>query len=690
MNENEIESWQEAISALPEKSFFNTMRLYLGEIKTPYNKQRLISALASFIKNEKNTNAILTLLDETDVKILTAISLISKVTQETLVDFFKGTFSPSEIFSEIINLQERLIIYSKNDSYSEKKFLFINPLLKDELNSYLDINLLFPTPQIQNPSNSDIFVLSPNFLASFISYIKIKGINCKSDGTLKKNDITKLEVIFPKKSKCIQLLTNAFVNLSLLKENEKGFELDDLRLENFANFLPEIQYALLTAASVSRFSAEGLKKEAQLLLDVLSSIPKSGFLRDEILKIAFLIGSSNKSENSLTKSRFSKILDDARNEDGNDASQSADILDRMIDSAIEFGLLVEVGKNSENQEIYQKIELNQNFSDDEKPKVLNIDATFFITIMPGLSLKNLLPLTNFLLIKKCEVVTEFEITKKSVSIGFDRGQTPNGIFLEMEKYSYYELPQNLKINILEWYSSFSSAILYHGYVLKVQDKNINFVENNPNIKKYLKEKLAEGIYLLNIPYDKNVSTFISESGIDFLGKVREPKILSEHTIFPNLTCGKKTDLFEKKSNEKIKKTSMENAINLIKSLKFALKNKNIDENQKTSLEHRISARMILSLEQLEIANIRTEIVEADGIDFSGKIHLIEAAIKEKEMIEIEMPESNGSGKFFTIVGMPLFLSKQIGEAILRFQVEPSKESITILVSRISHVKRLIF
>lgn len=690
MNENEIETWQEAISALPEKSFFNTMRLYLGEIKTPYNKQRLISALASFIKNEKNTNAILTLLDETDVKILTAISLISKVTQETLVDFFKGTFSPSEIFSEIINLQERLIIYAKNDSYSEKKFLFINPLLKDALNSYLDINLLFPIPQIQNPSNSDIFVLSPNFLASFISYIKIKGINCKSDGTLKKNDITKLEVIFPKKTKCVQLLTNAFVNLSLLKENENGFELDDLRLKNFANFLPEIQYALLTAASVSRFSAEGLKKEAQLLLDVLSSIPKSGFLRDEILKIAFLIGSSCKNENSFTKSRFSKILAEARNENGNDASQSADILDRMIDSAIEFGLLVDVGKNSENQEIYQKSELNQNFSDDEKPKVLNIDATFFITIMPGLSLKNLLPLTNFLLIKKCEVVTEFEITKKSVSIGFDRGQTPNDIFLEMEKYSYYELPQNLKINILEWYSSFSSAILYHGYVLKVQDKNINFVENNPNVKKYLKEKLAEGIYLLSIPFDKDVSTFISESGIDFLGKVREPKNLSEHTTFPNLTCGKKTDLFEKKSNEKIKKTSMDNAINLIKSLKSALKNKNIDENQKISLEHRISARMILSLEQLEIANIRTEIVEADGIDFSGKVHLLEAAIKEKEMIEIEMPTADGSGKFFTIVGMPTFLSKQIGEAILRFQVEPSKECITILVSRISHVKRLIF
>lgn len=683
MIEAEIENWQESILALPDKIFFNTMRLYLGEIKTPYNKQRLVSQLASFIKNEKNTNAILTLLDETDVKVLTAISLISKVTQETLVDFFKETFSSAEIFSEIINLQERLIIFAKDSN--EKKILFINPFLKEALKPYLNLSLLLPISKVQNFSQKDNFILSPNFLASFISFVRIYGISCKADGNLKKNDIQRLENIFPQKQKCIQLLVNAFTNLSLLKENEKGFELDDLRIQTFAEFQPELQYALLTAASVSRFSIEGLRKESQLLLDVISSIPETGFTRDSILKMTFLIGSYTKEGNAFTKkSRFLQMLENAKKDDNFDVSQNANLLDRMIDSAIEFGLLISLGTNSENQEIYIKSELN-NFSENNDLKVLNIDATFFVTIMPGLSLKKLLPLTNFLLIKKCEVVTEFEITKKSVSISFDKMWTPEMIFSEMEKFSNYELPKNLKINILEWYASYSSAMLYHGYVLKVQDKNITFVENNPIIKKYLKEKLATGIYLLNIPYDKDISNFIKESGIDFLGKVKEPNSFSEHIIFPNLTFGRKSDLLTKNSDEKFEKTSLENAKNLQKSLKIALENKNIDKNLKTCLEHRISSRMILSLEQLEIANIRTEIIEADGMDFSGKIHLIEAAIKDKEILEIEMPEQKTS-----FVGIPLILSKQIGEAVLRFQVEPSKEVITILVSRISHLKRLIF
>lgn len=683
MIEKEIENWQESILALPDKIFFNTMRLYLGEIKTPYNKQRLVSQLASFIKNEKNTNAILTLLDETDVKVLTAISKISNVTQEILVDFFKESFSSTEIFSEIINLQERLIVFTKENS--GKNLLFINPFLKEALKPYLNLSLLLPVSKVQNFSQKDNFMLSPNFLASFISFVRMYGISCKADGNLKKNDIQRLETVFPQKQKCIQLLVNAFINLSLLKENEKGFELDDLRIQTFAEFLPELQYALLTAASVSRFSIEGLRKESQLLLDVISSIPETGFSRDSILKMTFLIGSYTKEGDAFAKkSRFLRMLEDAKKDESFNLSQNANLLDRMIDSAIEFGLLISLGTNSENQEIYIKSQTNQ-FSEDSDLKVLNIDATFFVTIMPGLSLKKLLPLTNFLLIKKCEVVTEFEITKKSVSLSFDKMWTPEKIFSEMEKFSYYELPKNLKINILEWYNSYSSAMLYHGYILKVQDKNLTFVENNPIIKKYLKEKLATGIYLLNIPNDKDISIFMKESGIEFLGKVKESNSFSEHIIFPNLTSGRKSDLLAQNSDEKFEKTSLEKAKNLQKSLKLALENKDIDKNLKVSLEHRISSRMILSLEQLEIANIRTEIIEADGMDFAGKIHLIEAAIKDKEILEIEISQQSS-----TIVGIPQILSKQIGEAVLRFQVEPSKEIITILVSKISHLKRLIF
>ena len=65
------------------------------------------------------------------------------------------------------------------------------------------------------------------------------------------------------------------------------------------------------------------------------------------------------------------------------------------------------------------------------PKVLNVEPTFAVTMMPGLSLKKLVPLSEFLAIKNCAVVTEYEITRQSISYAFDKGWNPQSIFEEL-------------------------------------------------------------------------------------------------------------------------------------------------------------------------------------------------------------------------------------------------------------------
>ena len=697
MNENEISDWQEAFSSLPDKQFFNTVRLYLGEIKTPYNKQRLTEQLAAFIRKPENLTSLLTLLDVFDIKILTAISFIPNATQESLIDFFHGEYSIAELYAEIINLTERLLIYRQKAPYSDKEYIRINPLIHQNLLPYLDSSLIFPEYTASQLSTDDIFVLTPNLLAAFISYVRIKGISCKADGTIKKNDKKHLTEIFPSKDNFIQLLMNAFVNLSLVFEDAQinSYVLDSARMKKFAELPEHQQYALLCAAAVSRFSRDGLKKEAQLLIDCLSSIPETGCPIETILRLAFLAGSASQNEStSAKKSRFSRILEAARQEAGADPSQNAELLDRMLECAIEFGLIQKVGKTDDGVELYRSAKEVASFysttGDSEAgPKVVNIDSTFTVTLMPGLSLKELLPLTDFMFIRKFGVVAEFEITRQSVSQGFDEELTPESLFERLEKYSYYQLPQNLKINITEWYNSYSSAKLYYGYILKVTENNISLAENNPNIQKYIKEKLADGIYLLNLPAGTEISTFIEESSLDFMGNVKTSVTKSEYSGFPLLRSG---HMILTGSNTlaktETKKTSIAEADKILKSLKASLKTLEMDKTLKESLEHRISNRLILSEAQLKNASIRTEILDADGMDFAGKVHLIEAAVKEEDMMEIRLPSPDGKGGFFTILGMPLGISKQPGEAIVRFQVEPTKNIENLLVSRITHIRRL--
>ena len=113
----------------------------------------------------------------------------------------------------------------------------------------------------------------------------------------------------------------------------------------------------------------------------------------------------------------------------------------------------------------------------------------------------------------------------------------------------------------------------------------------------------------------------------------------------------------------------------------------MDSNKKKSLSQRISNRLILSNEQLSNTAVRTEILEAGGMDFAGKVHLLEAAVKDDDIVEITMPNPN-SNSFITLIGRCLEVSKQAGEAVARFEIEPEKEIKTSLVSRITNLRRL--
>ena len=698
---SDVGRWQEAIAALPDKQFFNIMRLYIGEIKTPYNKQRLIEQLASFIRREENVKSIITYLDSFDLELLTAITLISKVTQETLFNFFSGTYSITDIYKGLLNLTERLLIYSVQDKDSKKEYLYVNPFLEEPLKPYINTNLLFPENVITTHSSEDVFILTPNILISFISYLKVKGISCKADGNIKKNDMKNLSDIFHGKEKFIQLLMQAFINLGLVIEKGTSYTIKEDKLTSFSLLSEAQQYALLTAASVSRFSREGLKKEAILILDCLSSIPDFGFTRKEIIRLAFLVGSYTEDGNAMAKkSRFSALMEAAKQEESkndNDPQQNADLLDFMLDSCIEFGLLEKKGVSDKGEEIYTKGNLIlppdiYKVPEASLPKVVNIDSIYMITLMPGLPLSRLIPLTSFMMIKKCGVVAEFEINRNSASRGFDDGWTPESIVNELKNHTYYDIPQSLKINIEEWFTTYSSAVLYKGYVLKVDENNISFIENNPRINKYISEKLADGIFLLNIPLDSDVSNFLKDTGLNYIGKVRTIKPEAEVTTFPLLREGHKLNILDENGRSKdIIIPSIQEAANKIKSIKAKLETLDLDKNLVENLNYRISNRVILNEEQLSIVSIRPEVLEADGMDYIGKVHLIEAAIQDDDKLEITIPDETKKDSWITITGRANSLNKnEDNDAIVSFTPTFSDVHQFIIVSRITHIRRLRF
>lgn len=690
--ENTINTWAESISALPDKDFFNLMRLYLGKIQTPYNKQRLASQLASFLKTPKNTKAILTLLTAKDLEFLSAVYFMEGIDKEALLQFFSGTCQISEFYTKLANLRDRLLIYSvsKDDG---KTYLLLNPVILPSLEPLLNIEELLPRPQVMNLNMDDNFVLTQEFLASFICCVRNNTFTLKTDGSLKKNAINRLEEIFPGREKCMQLLMTAFLNLGLFHESKK-VDVDDDKLLKFAKLSPKQQYAFLCAASSTHLSREGLRKQSQLLLDTIASIPQDGLTEKSILRLAFILGQKGDSAgagSAALKGRFAQILEAARaQQKPEDAAQNKDFLDRMMDSAVEFGLIQKKGLSTDGEEIYTAAELQALAPQNIKP--VNIESAFSVSLMPGLALSSLLPLTHFLDVKSYGIVSQFEITKTSATSAFDSGMDVEKIFKTLETFCPYEIPQNMKVNIQEWYNSYSAAVLYHGFVLKVAPENIAFAENNPKIQKYVQEKLTDGIYLLNLPEDINVNAFFEECGLP-AKNLKTAATKAEVLDFPLLRDGRKpafvNDAGRLEVNPDLEAGKAEEAENLLVSLEKKLASMELDKNQKENLANRIKNRLIVTAEQLSSEAVRTEILEADGMDFTGKFYLIDAAIKEGDLVEIKMPQANGVG-YSTIVGTPRNLERMESDAILTLALKDEEEHLNINVSRITHLRRLHF
>ncbi len=689
---SDVAIWQDSILSLGDKDFFNLIRLYLGEVKTPYNKQRLIEQLAGFIKNENNTQVMLSYLDSFDLEILTALTYIENVDKNKLYDFFKEEYTFSALYTKLLNLQERLIIFQVNSTTQNQAVFKINPLIQEKLNQFINISVLIPIQKIEKISSCDNFYISPTFIASFISYIQIKGCSGKLNGKLKKTEISHLDEIFFGKTDCIQLLLTSFINLSLIFEGQKNFEINKQKLSFFAQ-LPFIQQcALICCSSSLRWGKDSLQKQSQFFLRFLNSIPESGLTKENLFRMAFIIKNSTAINNEQKLSRFSRILQSARKEDDSQANDNTSFIDLLIEAAIQFGLIQEHGITSTGQIIYTKNDSIQNAvqenNNGQSPKVVNIDSTYSVSIMPGLSLKELLPLMSFLSIKKSGLVSEFEITRQSVSKAFDNDFTPEDIFIELEKYTYYELPQNLKMNVTEWYNTYSSAVIYKGFVLKVRESNIPFVEKNPNIQKYIQTKLGEGIYLLNIPLENDISVFLQSCGLDFMGTVKTPEVDSTSLPFP-LLQNEQAHLqlsFEQENERKNIETKA--GIENLQNLKAKLNSLDLTENQKESLGLRIKNKLILSEKQLHPSAIRSEIQEAEGMDYNGKIHLLETAIKEEIVVEIQLPSYSNDNESTVLIGKPIQVNKQTGDAIVSLRLEPSEEIESIKIRMINHLKLL--
>ncbi|MEJ5189740.1 MAG: hypothetical protein WHT84_11060, partial [Breznakiellaceae bacterium] len=110
-----VEKWKEALLALPDGTFLQLIRAYLGPVKTPYNKSRLVEDLQSFLSQDEVQRAVEIYLDPFDWQCVAAILFLGEPELADVLYFFEAEYSLGILHERLVNLEERLIVFRCTD-----------------------------------------------------------------------------------------------------------------------------------------------------------------------------------------------------------------------------------------------------------------------------------------------------------------------------------------------------------------------------------------------------------------------------------------------------------------------------------------------------------------------------------------------------------------------------------------------
>lgn len=694
--------WRESFLFLEENHFFEIMKMYLGEIKTPYNKQKLIANLEGFLHKKENLVAIKSFLSDDELEIISAVVFIPDVTEEKLSSFFKNTFTYSFLYEKLLNLEERLILFktkNENSSQGDSFVIKFNPLLEDMFFDLININRLLPQIEFTK-TEKPAARITPELISCFISYILENPNIAKQDGTLKKYSLQNIPVLFGDEKEKIEILYKAFLNLGILKETGHGAEVDWSKFSDFLNLSFAEQTVYITISSCSHLSRESLRLHSQIFVDTVKNLSDRVFTLDLFLRTGFLVSAASfdsSSESSFKTSRFAKIIQEGRlrlSEHNSDAVtvSTSGALERMFEAAVSLGIIYISGTTKDGSKDSETVYSVSDFlaapeqCSENLSGMLRIDSSLAVSLMPGFALRDIVPLSKFMSLKKYDKVSEFLISRQSIMRGFDIGLSAKEILQILTERTLYEIPETLKVQIEEWNSSYSSASFYKGFVLKVDGKAALAAQHNSVLSPHIHTVIAPGIFLLDVNDDAEAVSLIKKSGLDFIGKIKSVKEENRTAGFFNLKLNGKKNFgcsgFETPSEIIPKKDSAE----IEKELFLKLEQMELDESQKENLELRIEHKVIVNPAQLNSSILRLEKSNANAMDYAGKIYVFEQALANDEKIELRFAKDGK--KELSVFGKPVGIRKQSDDVFVQLLLIPENVVKEFSLGKAQFIKRI--
>jgi hypothetical protein len=732
------EEWKSALMTLPDHTFFELMRSIFGNIKTPFNKQRLMEDLATLFTREEIRKTIAAYIDERDHRIIAAVALLDEPVPEELEYFFAGEFSAAEIRVMLLNLEERFLLYRFR--IKEVYHLALNPVLERVFAPFIaDKGVLFPSLPAESGEGGEtgeapcpegnagggagkIPGKNPpddRVLAALFAFVSEKREFFKVEGGLRKKTLDAGEVLFP--GLPLEPFLGGFQCLGLLREDRGELFPEMPRLRAFGKLSrrERLEYCAagiytylngVNSPGVNRgipgyFQRSSLRNLTSFMHHFLNGLePRRRYPKSTLRRLVMFLEREEKAsgpaagEHAGAGYHFNWFLE---------ALELTGLLELTAPDLRKTGAV-----------------LAPHFSDPAlsgggKPgsgegapaaPVLVMDTAFSFFLYPEITFADALTLAGFCSLRETGAVVRFEMTRQSVVRGFDQGLSAAAMTELLSRLSGNRTDQNIGWTLRDWETRYAAVSLYQGVVLTLAEDRRYLAETEP-LASMVSRTLAPGVYLLSVPEKAPAVEVLEKAGVDMIsqcewngntGAQERPSFPVPGNGFPPWVP--EFPLGEGLSGEEALPElwpDSAGAEDYKERFRAVLSKMELPKAEREELAARIERRLVLNESQLRGASFRYEKLEARGLDYVGKAAIAKQAIASKSLLEVLWPHPDGGTN--KALGVPEALEKQQGESVLilkplssgegdpgePFPEEPGRaEPIRLPLGKISLLRRI--
>jgi len=733
-----VEEWKSALMTLPDSNFFELLRSVFGNIKTPFNKQKLLEDLFVLLSRDEIRETISAYIDEQDRRLIAAVALLDEPVMEELDDFFAGETGYAELRALILNLEERLILYRfRDENVRGERFLrlALNPVLEPVIAPHAaDALLLFPSfsaegqkqtvktgPAVKTARGNHPSVCIPEdrTLAALFVYIGSQEELFKAEGGLRKKILEDGKRFFPGLD--LEQTLGILVRLGLfLKEDESESRKLIPCGERIAEYsgLSKPEREVYWTAGLYLYPNEADDTEDALLFH---------FSRNRLRGIAafihhyILLLDRKKLYPVITLRRLWKLLE--KEYEGTDIWNSRSPLpfEPFLAALETAGLLQkpagpQEGSHGSSEKPGGCFEVHNGpgtggEGQTEQP-VIVMDTAFSFILYPEISLADTLALGMFCSLKDpaASVSPEgsvicFELTRESAVRAFDRGMDSTAMIDLLNRLSHNRIDDNLAWTLKDWESRYNEVTLHEGIVLTLTE-DLRYLAKAEPVASLVRRILAPGVYLLSSGEKSEAVRALKKAGVEIIaqppsGTVRPGTERSGffRNSFPPLDSsgtGRSLPAFsvllsggesagEKPAQQGKGKTGSSGSIR--QKFHQYLETMRLTKPERDELTARIERRLVLSTAQLEGTSLRYEKLEAKGLDYTGKSLIAKQAIASGSMLEVSWP--GPGGEINMALGIPSALEKEEEKTVLVLEpIRVPGDTIRIPLGKISLLRRI--